>query len=183
MIKAYLAGDCFYEHDLLRTELWSKKILEAFPSMDLYAPMLNKEINSIEGKRKCADPKDIVKGDNDRLDEVDILFVCLDGNTLAPGSMLETGRVSYAIDHCGANKMIIGICTDTREMSWTWSKEKDDFAHNEICSCPYSYQNIYCAQIIKDCGGIFHSVDDAISYLKSIDVESRFNNYEGGDTK
>lgn len=165
-MRAYLAGDCFYEHDLLRTQSWAAKIRAAFPDIDLYAPMENKEINDIEGKRKCCDPQDIVNGDNSRLDNIDVLFVCLDGNTLSPGSMLECGRVSYAIDHCGADKMIIGICTDTREMSWTWSEEKNQFAEKEICSCPYSYQNIYCTQIIKNCGGIFHSMDDALVFLK-----------------
>ena len=169
-MKVYLAGGIFTYGDELRNTIWAKKLREAFPSMDLYSPIENTEINGVEGKKKFAGSKEIADGDNIRLDNTDILIACIDGDVLPSGTCAEVGRFSEKIAR-GDHKYIVGICTDNRECSRTHSQAKDDGAAADICEEQYSYQNLYVVGCIKSSGILVNNIDDAISFIKTIEGE------------
>ena len=53
--QVYCAGPIFFEGDLYRCQIWKQKLEEAFGDrLDTYFPVLNTEINGIEGKKKFA---------------------------------------------------------------------------------------------------------------------------------
>ena len=123
-MKIYLAGSIFYYGDVLRNTEWAQKIREAIPNVDLYSPIENTAINGTEGKKKFAGSQEIANGDNIRLDNTDILIACIDGDVLPSGTCAEIGKFHEKIVR-GDNKLIIGICTDTRQCYNTHSDAKD----------------------------------------------------------
>ena len=164
-MKLYLAGSIFYYGDVLRNTEWAKKIREALPSVDLYSPIENTEINGTEGKRRFAGSKEIAEGDNNRLDNTDILIACLDGDIIPAGTSAEIGVMREKIRR-GDHKYVIGIATDNREMSITHSVEKDSGGAAEICENQYCYQNLYVVGCVKESGIMVNNIEDAIKFLK-----------------
>lgn len=164
-MRAYLAGPIFYYGDYLRNIEWAKKIRDAFPDIDLYSPVENTDINGAEGKKKFADSKIIAKADNDRLDKADVLFACIDGDVLPSGTCAEIGKFHEKIAR-GDKKIIIGICTDTRQCYLTHSEAKDMGGASSLGEQQYSYQNLYVTGLIKDAGVLVSNIDDAIDALK-----------------
>ena len=73
----------------------------------------------------------------------------------------------------GDKKLIIGICTDTRQCYLTHSTEKDNGGMMSLGEQQYSYQNLFVTGIIKQCGVLVSDIETAIAYLKS--RESEFN--------
>ena len=172
-MKAYLAGSIFYLGDKFRNEYFSQKIRVAFPSIDLYNPLENKAIND---KTKFADARAIADGDNHRLDEADILIACIDGDVLPSGTCSEIGKFHEKIAR-GDKKLLVGICTDTRQQYLTHSAEKD-LTFTEPGECQYCYENLYVTGLIKQAGSLVTTIEEAIAAialwcLKNPEVEAK----------
>ena len=163
-MKIYLAGSIFYYGDLLRNIEWAKRIRDEFPGVDLYSPVENTEINGVEGKKKFAGSKEIADGDNNRLDETDILIACIDGDVIPAGTSAEIGVMREKIRR-GDRKYIIGICTDNRQMYLTHSEAKDLGGASALGEQQYSYQNLYVTGLIKQSGVLVSNIDDAIKAI------------------
>ena len=162
----YLAGSIFYYGDVLRNTEWAAKIRAALPNIELYSPIENTDINGTEGKKKSAGSIKIVDADNERLSKTDVLVVCIDGDVLPSGSCAEIGYMSALIEN-GADKYIIGICTDNRQCFLTHSQEKDDAGAAALGEQQYSYQNLYVTGLIKKYGVLVSNIDDAIEALRN----------------
>lgn len=160
-MNIYLAGGIFFYGDYLRNIEWAAKIREAFPDVDLYSPVENTEINGVEGKKKFAGSQEIANGDNIRLDNTDILIACIDGDVLPSGTCAEIGKFHEKIMR-GDNKMIIGICTDTRQCFNTHSEAKDWGGAASLGEQQYSYQNLYVTGLIKQAGVLVDNISDVI---------------------
>lgn len=164
-MQAYLAGSIFYYGDELRNREWAAKIREAVPDINLYSPIENTEINGTEGKKKSAGAIKIVEADNERLLSSDVLIACIDGDTPPIGTSAEIGFMSALIEN-GANKLLIGICTDNRQCYLTHSEEKDMAGAAELGEQQYSYQNLYLTGLIKKYGFLVSTIEDALVLLK-----------------
>lgn len=164
--NAYLAGPIFTYGDFLRNTEWAAKLRETFPSMDLYSPVENTEINGVEGKKKFAGSQLIANGDNERLDKTDVLIACIDGDVIPAGTAAEIGKFHEKIAR-GDNKYIIGICTDNRQCHITHSEAKDQGGASEPGEQQYSYHNLYVTGLIKQAGVLVDNIDEAIKYLKA----------------
>ena len=162
-MKAYLAGSIFYYGDELRNKEWAHKIREAFPTLDLYSPIENTDINGREGKKKFGSPIMIAQADNKRLDDCDILIACLDGDVIPAGTSAEIGKFHEKIAR-GDEKLLIGILTDNRQCCLTWSEEKDR-GGRDVGAQQYSYQNIYVTGLIKEVGYLVTDIDEAIEKM------------------
>ena len=160
-MNIYLAGPIFFYGDYLRNIEWAKKIRESFPDIDLYSPVENTEINGVEGKKKFAGSQEIANGDNIRLDNTDILIACIDGDVLPSGTCAEIGKFHEKIMR-GDSKMIIGICTDTRQCFNTHSEAKDWGGAASLGEQQYSYQNLYVTGLIKQAGILVDNIDAVI---------------------
>lgn len=165
-MKIYLAGPIFTYGDLLRNTEWAAKVREAFPGVDLYSPVENTDINGVEGKKKFAGSKEIAKGDNDRLNQTDILIACIDGDVLPSGTCAEIGKFHEKIER-GDNKYIVGICTDNRQCYLTYSEAKDAGGRSALGEQQYSYQNLYVTGLIKQYGVLVSNIDDAIEAIRN----------------
>lgn len=164
-MKAYLAGPIFTYGDLLRNTEWAKKIRDAFPSIDLYSPVENTDINGVEGKKKFAGSKEIAKADNERLDNTDILIACIDGDVAPAGTCAEIGKFHEKIAR-GDDKFIVGICTDNRQCCLTHSEAKDNGGAASLGEQQYSYQNLYVTGLIKEYGVLVSNIEDAIKEIQ-----------------
>ena len=160
-MNIYLAGPIFFYGDYLRNIEWATKIREAFPDVNLYSPVENTEINGVEGKKKFAGSQEIANGDNIRLDNTDILVACIDGDVLPSGTCAEIGKFHEKIMR-GDNKLIIGICTDTRQCFNTHSEAKDWGGAASLGEQQYSYQNLYVTGLIKQAGILVDNIDAVI---------------------
>lgn len=164
-MNLYLAGPIFFLADKFRNDYFYNKLKEAFPDMNIYDPLQNTEINGVEGKKKFAGSQEIANGDNQRLDKTDILVACIDGDVLPSGTCAEIGKFHEKIAR-GDDKYIVGICTDTRQMNLTHSKEKDEGGAASLGEQQYSYQNLYVTGLIKQAGVLVSNIDDAIVEIK-----------------
>ncbi len=165
-MNMYLAGSIFYYADELRNKEWAEKIRDAFPGVNLYSPIENTEINGAEGKKRCATSIDIVKADNARLDNTDVLIVCLDGDVIPSGSSTEIG-VMYEKIRRGDHRYIVGITTDNRAAHKTISDAKVE-AMKTIGETQVPYINLYTVGCCKLGGIVVDSIEAAIEYIKSI---------------
>ena len=172
-MNIYLAGSIFYYGDLLRNTEWAKKIRDAIPNVNLYSPVENTEINGVEGKKKFAGSQEIANGDNQRLNNTDILIACIDGDVLPSGTCAEIGKFHEKIEQ-GAHKYIVGICTDNRQMYLTHSSEKDRGGASALGEQQYSYQNLYVTGLIKQGGILVSDIDQAIAF-----IQAKANEFKG----
>lgn len=164
-MKIYLAGPIFFYGDYLRNMEWATKIRESFPGVDLYNPLENSDINGVEGKKKFAGSQEIVNADNARLDNTDILIACIDGDCLPAGTSAEIGKFHEKIVR-GDDKLMIGICTDTRQCYLTHSAAKDAGGCSSLGEQQYSYQNIYVTGLIKQGGVLVSSIEEVIEEIR-----------------
>lgn len=162
---AYLAGGIFCYGDVLRNTIWAAKLREAFPSIDLYSPVENTDINGTEGKKKFAGSKEIAQADNERLDNTDVLIACIDGDVLPAGTCAEIGKFHEKIAR-GDERFIVGICTDNRQCYLTHSQAKDNGGAEALGEQQYSYQNLYVTGLIKEHGVLVSNIEDAIRSIK-----------------
>lgn len=166
-MNIYLAGPIFCLGDKLRNDYFDEKILEAFPGVNLYDPLRNTDINGSEGKKKFAGSQEIALADNERLNNTDVLVVCIDGDCVPAGSSAEIGKFHEKIER-GDHKYIVGICTDTRQCYLTHSDAKNAGGAASLGEQQYSYQNLYVTGLIKQGGVLVSNIDDAIEFIKSI---------------
>lgn len=166
-MRVYLAGPIFTYGDLLRNTEWANKLRTAFPDMDLYSPVENTAINGVEGKKKFAGSKEIAKGDNDRLDNTDLLIACIDGDVLPSGTCAEIGKFHEKIAR-GDHKYMIGICTDNRQCYYTHSAEKDAGGAASLGEQQYCYQNLYVTGLIKQYGKLVYTIEEVIDYINTV---------------
>lgn len=164
-MNIYLAGPIFFYGDYLRNIEWANKIREAFPDAYVYSPVENTEINGVEGKKKFAGSQEIANGDNIRLNNTDILIACIDGDVLPSGTCAEIGKFHEKIER-GDHKLIIGICTDTRQCYNTHSDAKDAGGRASLGEQQYSYQNLYVTGLIKQAGVLVDNIDDVIENIR-----------------
>lgn len=169
-MKIYLAGPIFTYGDLLRNTEWAAKVRAAFPSVDLYSPVENTEINGVEGKKKFAGSQLIADGDNARLNQTDILIACIDGDVVPAGTSAEIGKFHEKIER-GDHKYIVGICTDNRQMYLTHSEAKNEGGASALGEQQYCYQNLYVTGLIKQGGILVSNIEDAIEFIKTIESE------------
>ena len=163
-INIYLAGSIFYYADYLRNKERASKIRKEIPNVDLYSPIENTDINGIEGKKKFAGSQDISKADNERLNKTDVLIACIDGDVLPSGTCAEIGKFHEKIER-GENKLIVGICTDNRQMYLTHSEAKDKGGAASLGEQQYSYQNLYVTGLIKEYGVLVYTIEEVIQEL------------------
>lgn len=166
-MRIYLAGPIFFYGDYLRNIEWANKIRAEFPDAYVYSPVENTEINGVEGKKKFAGSKEIADGDNQRLDNTDILIACIDGDVLPSGTCAEIGVFREKIRR-GDNKYLIGICTDTRQCYLTHSEAKDAGGAASLGEQQYSYQNLYVTGLIKQSGVLVSSIEEVIAELHRV---------------
>lgn len=169
-MNIYMAGPIFTYGDFLRNTEWAKKIREAFPSVNLYSPIENTDINGVEGKKKFAGSQEIANGDNIRLNNTDILIACIDGDVLPSGTCAEIGKFHEKIER-GEHKYIVGICTDNRQCALTHSEAKDAGGAASLGEQQYSYQNLYVTGLIKQGGVLVSNIDEAIAFIAAIASE------------
>ena len=170
-MRVYLAAPIFSEADQMYNEYVAQRIEDTFPGIELYVPQRNKSIND---KTKCADSKDICKGDfTDNLDVDDIVVALLDGNA-APGigTTLEVGYFARIcqeeINRLGSTKKrIIGLYTDIRECSKTANQAKIEKL-SQVGECQLAYLNLLLVGAVKQYGTLCTSLDQVISELKAI---------------
>lgn len=167
-MNIYLAGSIFYYGDVLRNTEWAAKIREAIPGVNLYSPIENTEINGAEGKKKNAGSLAIVNGDNARLENTDVLVVCIDGDVIPAGSSAEIGFVAGMNKYSDKRCFIIGICTDNRQCFLTHSQAKDLAGAQDLGEQQYSYQNLYVTGLIKSNGWLVPDIESAIGLLRRI---------------
>lgn len=171
-MNIYLAGSIFYHGDVLRNTEWAAKIRAAIPNVDLYNP-LEADFNGPEGKKRFGGSQIIADGDNNRLDNTDILVACIDGDVLPSGTCAEIGKFHEKITR-GDHKYIVGICTDNRQCFLTHSQEKDVGGAAALGEQQYSYQNLYVTGLIKQGGVLVSNIDEAINFL--IEKNKEYNN-------
>ncbi len=169
-MNIYLAGPIFTYGDLLRNTEWAKKIREAFPTVNLYSPVENTDINGVEGKKKFGGSKEIAEADNNRLNNTDILIACIDGDVLPSGTCAEIGKFHEKIER-GDHKYIVGICTDNRQCYLTHSEAKDIGGSKSLGEQQYSYQNLYVTGLIKQGGTLVYTIEEVIEFIKGIEKE------------
>lgn len=160
-MKAYLAGSIFYLGDKYRNEYFCRELRYHFPQLEVYNPLENTEIND---KTKFANARAIADGDNARLDSSDILIACIDGDVLPSGTCAEIGKFHEKIAR-GDHKLLVGICTDTRQQYLTHSYEKDA-TFDEPGECQYCYENLYVTGLIKQGGALVTNINDAIKVIQ-----------------
>ena len=160
-MNVYLAGPIFALGDKFRNDYFYQKITEAFPDIYVYDPLQNTEINGVEGKKKFAGSQEIANADNLRLNQTDILIACIDGDVLPSGTCAEIGKFHEKIER-GDDKLLIGICTDTRQCFNTHSDAKDMGGRASLGEQQYSYQNLYVTGLIKQAGVLVDNIDAVI---------------------
>lgn len=148
-MKAYLANGLFSEADQLYNKFLATSIRDKFPTIDLYVPQENANIND---KSKYADSLAIYAGDNHYLDEADIMIAVIDGSEIDPGVATEIGR--YAI-LCETDKSkrrkIFGVYTDIRQQGRN-NEEKINALISDGSECQFMYRNLYVIGAIKTNG-------------------------------
>ena len=160
-MNVYLAGPIFALGDKFRNDYFYQKITEAFPDIYVYDPLQNTEINGVEGKKKFAGSQEIANADNLRLNQTDILIACIDGDVIPAGTSAEIGKFHEKIER-GDDKLLIGICTDTRQCFNTHSDAKDMGGRASLGEQQYSYQNLYVTGLIKQAGVLVDNIDAVI---------------------
>ena len=93
------------------------------------------------------------------------MVACIDGDVLPSGTCAEIGKFHEKIER-GDNKMIIGICTDTRQCYNTHSDAKDAGGRASLGEQQYSYQNLYVTGLIKQAGVLVDNIDDVIENIR-----------------
>lgn len=165
-INIYIGNGLFNESDLLFNEYLYERIWLRIHELELhhlkdcveiYVPQFNQDIND---KTKYADSKMIYDGDNERLDNTDILIAVIDGGDLGLGT--EIGRFSLMCEK-EPLKTILGLYSDTRQGNAI--PEKINAINNEIGENQFSYINLYTVGAIKSVGKLYNNSSDLIDDL------------------
>lgn len=153
--KAYFASPLFSEMELMYNDYLVKEIKQKFPTLDLYVPQEQMEIND---KNAYADSIMIAKMDTDQLLSSDFMIAVLDGASIDVGVATEIG-VAYQ-----AGIPIIGLYTDSRQQGATNQKKLE--ALQEIAESQFSYVNLYTVGIVKTNGTIVNTATELLKAIK-----------------
>ena len=172
-MRIYLASQIFAECWRDYNEKIASRIEDTFPSVELYVPQRNKDIND---KTKCATAEQITYGDfTQNLDHDDVVIAVVDGDTPGIGTTLEVGYFARICQEeiekfGGTKKRIIALYTDSRECSKTFLPAKNEMLH-EVAECQYSYLNLLLVGAIKRYGTLCTTIDQVIDELKKVAPE------------
>ncbi|BDR56781.1 nucleoside 2-deoxyribosyltransferase [Xylocopilactobacillus apis] len=142
-MRIYFANALFTIAEQTFNAQLAEKIRAIDPSIELYLPQENQEIND---KSLYADSKMIAKGDTEQLVKSDLVVAILDGVILDPGVAAEIG-VAY-----GKGIPIIGLYSDSRQEGAS-NKQKVE-ALNDVAENQFFYLNLYVVGLIKLNGSI-----------------------------
>lgn len=120
-MKAYLASNFFDLFGFKGTEKLAKLIRSEFPSLDLYVPQENGEINDKKNNDAIITDKAIYKADAEKLLSSQILIACIDGVEIDSGVAGEIGMFVGSLETLKqlnikhTPKIVIGLYTDMRQ--------------------------------------------------------------------
>ena len=153
--KIYFGAPLFNEMELMYNEYVVGKIREAYgDKVDIYLPQENAAINDKSG---CAISLAIAEGDNEYLENSDLLIAVLDGVTPDSGLSAELGYF-YSKE-----RPILGLYTDTRQ--GTHGNQKKIDALDEIAESQFSYINLYTVGLVKLRGEIINNSDALVKKI------------------
>ena len=166
--KIYLANGLFTIADRKFNEEIYNLLKKEIKDVEIYAPQFNLAIND---KTKSAPSIPIYEGDTEKLKWANIVLAVLDGQDL--GVATEVGFVAgwneLNIDNKENQKIIVGIYSDNRDVSLTYSEEKNlDMFKQGIAESQYPYINLYTIGAVKKFGKLFATVEDAVEYIKNL---------------
>ncbi|MBR4124107.1 MAG: nucleoside 2-deoxyribosyltransferase [Clostridia bacterium] len=167
--RIYLANGLFSIADRkFNEEIYNKLKEKLGEDVEIYAPQFNLAIND---KTKSASSIDIYNGDTEKLEWANILLAVLDGEDL--GVATEIGFVAGWNDAYRTEpekqKIIVGIYTDNRDISKTYSEDKNkDMQSCGVAECQYPYINLYTVGAVKNYGKLFAMPEDAIDYISKL---------------
>lgn len=165
-IKGYLATHFFNEAGYEYTKDLAKFIREE-TSLELYVPQENGEINDKTDDSEITDIA-IAKGDNEYLDQANILIASLDGVEIDAGVASEIGyfsgvmKVEQEQKALPKQRIIIGLYTDIR---------RDGSGDNRF------YINLYTKGLVNMNGFIVNSKQELVDTLKDIITQFEFEDH------
>lgn len=157
-MKAYLASHFFSESGYDWSVKLAKSIRQAVPSIDLYNPLENEEINDKKNNDDEITAEKIADGDNYYLERANILIANLDGVEIDSGVSAEIGYFSGLIKVeesiiTTEPRFIIGIYTDIRQ---------DGTGDNHY------YINLYTKGLVEKNGVIVRNVSEVVEIINKI---------------
>lgn len=156
MRKIYFGAPLFSEMEQMYNEFVVDGIRERFGNeVDVYLPQENEAINDKSG---YADSIMIANGDNEYLENSDILIAVIDGQVVDVGLASEIGYF-YSM-----NKPIIAVYSDSRQ--GTYGNQQKIDALDDIAESQFSYTNLYTIGLIKQRGVIVRSYHELIDTLE-----------------
>lgn len=154
-LKIYFGSPLFNEMEQMYNEYVVGKIRETYgDKVDVYLPQENEAINDKSG---YADSVMIAQGDNEYLEEADLLIAILDGVTPDSGLSAELGYF-YSKD-----RPILGLYTDVRQ--GTHGNQQKVEALDKIAESQFSYVNLYTVGLVKMRGDIYTSSDQLVEVI------------------
>lgn len=156
-MKAYLATHFFNEAGFNYSKQIAEKIRTEIPSLDLYVPQENGEINDKKNNDATITAASIAKGDNHYLKDTNILIANIDGVEIDSGVSAEIGYMSGIMEYESILKnpiprIIIGLYTDIRQ---------NGTGEN------FFYINLYTKGLIQLNGIIVETIDELINEIKT----------------
>lgn len=161
-MKGYLANALFSTADQMFNQYLAQKIREALPELDLYVPQENEALND---KSQYANSVMIFEGDNEYLDEADILIAVIDGVEVDSGVAMELGRFITLQELTDKPRYVYGLYTDVRKQG-TDNKQKINALIEDATESQFMYRNLYVVGGIKKHGKLCESVEELIEVLK-----------------
>lgn len=153
--KIYFGGPLFNEMEQMYNAHVVSKLREKYGDrIEIYLPQENEAINDKSG---FANSLAIAQGDNDYLEEADLLIAVLDGVTPDSGLSAELGY------YYSKERPIIGLYTDVRQ--GTYGNQEKIAALDEVAESQFSYINLYTVGLVKLRGEILTSSDDLVEKL------------------
>lgn len=153
--KIYFGGPLFNEMEQMYNAHVVKKLRDKYgDQIEIYLPQENEAINDKSG---FADSIAIAQGDNDYLEESDLLIAVLDGVTPDSGLSAELGY------YYSKGRPILGLYTDVRQ--GTYGNKEKIAALDEVAESQFSYVNLYTVGLVKLRGEIFTSSDELVEQL------------------
>ena len=155
--KIYFGAPLFSESELMYNDFVVKHIRKKFGNkVSVYNPMENEAINDKTG---YADSIMIANGDNEYLEDADILIAVIDGQSVDVGLASEIGYF-YSM-----SKPIIAIYSDSRQ--GTYGNQQKVDALESIAESQFSYVNLYTVGMIKQRGKIVRGYKELLEELDS----------------
>lgn len=155
-MKAYLANGLFSLGDRLLNELIANKIRLAIPSIDLYVPQENDEIND---KEAFANSIDIANADLERLMESDVLIAVIDGIEIDSGVAAEIGVFSTY------KRPIIALYTDVRQLGRE-NPSKIEALIADGTENQFMYRNLFVIGLVKQNGLIVSTIEELVEHVQ-----------------